>query len=155
MGETLGPPLPSGKQWNPDNVLSVENVEHAPATRERCDKAAALQTVFEDAVCHLVRHLINMSATLCGQPSCQLVWTGGCALNCLTSQLLLEHFGPAFYARQGTTSDVQDVQQDTKRLHLWVPPCPGDAGVAAGACIALAVSTGLPVVPLRNAFLCG
>ena len=38
--------------WNPDAVLRVEDIHHRPDTKDRLDKAAATQLVFEDAMIH-------------------------------------------------------------------------------------------------------
>ncbi|MFK8003239.1 MAG: carbamoyltransferase C-terminal domain-containing protein, partial [Polyangiales bacterium] len=131
LTRVLGPPIPRDKLWNPDAVLSVDGIlaeEHLD--QARLDRAAAVQLVFEDAVVHLVAHLLEESG------SDKLVWTGGSALNCTASARLLDVF---------------------EGLHLWVPPFPGDAGVAAGAAIHLALSCGVPldVDPLTHAFFCG
>src|SRR4029450_3901163 len=43
-----------------------------------------------------------------------------------------------------------------KRLHLWVPPTPGDAGTPMGAAYHFALAFGAPLgEPLRHAFYCG
>ena len=47
--EILGEPLRPEQLWNPDAVLRVEDIHHRPDTRDRLDKAAATQLVFEDA----------------------------------------------------------------------------------------------------------
>jgi carbamoyltransferase len=136
--------------WNPDAVLSVESIKHADITRTRVDKAAALQLVFEDAVAHVVEYLIRTT-----NGASQLVWTGGSALNCLTSMHLLEWFDEAYYQRY-----FEHVARNTK-LHLWIPPIPGDAGVAAGAAIRFAtdalarIGKPLRLAPMQHAFLCG
>ena len=49
LAEILGPPVLPDQMWNPDQVLRVEDIEHAPVTRDRVDKAAATQMLFEDA----------------------------------------------------------------------------------------------------------
>jgi len=66
MGEPI---LPKG-MWHPDAVLRVEDIEHAPITIDRVDKAAAVQLVFEDALFHIVQHLIRATR------STRLVLTG-------------------------------------------------------------------------------
>jgi len=145
--EILGPPIPWERLWNPDAVLDVDEIHHETITQERVDKAAALQLVFEDAVVHVVEALI---AALDG--AWQLVWTGGTALNCLCSMRLLEHFDAAWYERNYGVS---------RRLHLWVPPVPNDAGVAAGAAFNLAwraldaMGGSLTAARLDHAFYCG
>jgi carbamoyltransferase len=142
LEDILGPPIPEDRMWNPDAVLSVEDLEHTEITRERVDKAAALQMVFEDALCHIVDHMIRTTG------SRRLVLTGGTALNCVANMRLLDHFGEDYYervlGRRGTT------------LHLWVPPVPGDAGTPPGAAFAFGMQAGAPPgPPLEHAFYCG
>jgi carbamoyltransferase len=141
LTEILGPPLSPEDMWNPDAILRVEDIRHSPHTQDRVDKAAATQLVLEDALIHIVDGLIRESG------SDQLVLTGGTALNALANMRLLERFDQRYYART--------LNCDT-RLHLWVPPVPGDAGVAIGAAYAFAASAGAPVGPqLEHAFYCG
>lgn len=137
----IGPPIPAEKLWHPDAVLRVEDVEHAPVTRQRVDLAAATQLVFEDALFHIVDHLIRTTG------SDRLVLTGGTALNCLANMRLVDHFGRDWYRR--------NLGRDAC-LHVWVPPVPGDAGAAAGAAYHLALSAGArPGHGLEHAFYCG
>ena len=139
--EILGEPLKPEQLWNPDAVLRVEDIHHRPDTRDRLDKAAATQLVFEDALIHIVDHLLR--ATGAGR----LVLTGGVALNALANMRLLEHFDEAWFAA---------AQQRNARLHLWVPPVPGDPGVPIGAAWLLAQSAGAPRgAPMTHAFYCG
>ncbi len=139
--ELLGPPIPRAKMWNPDAVLRVEDVQHAPNTRERLDKAAATQLVFEDALIHVVDGFIRASG------SDRLVLSGGAALNALASMRLLEHFDEDYFAR---------TLGRRTRLHLWVPPTPNDSGVTAGAAYAFAAAAGAgPGPKLEHAFYCG
>ncbi len=56
LREIIGDPIPPEKMWNPDAVLRVTETQHAAATRERVDLAAATQLVFEDALFHVVDH---------------------------------------------------------------------------------------------------
>jgi carbamoyltransferase len=140
--DILGPPVAAEDMWNPDAVLNVEDVRHPEVTRDRVDKAAAVQMVFEDALVHIVDHAIRTTG------SHRLVLTGGTALNCVANMRLLECFDEHWYERnlglQGT------------RLHLWVPPIPGDAGIPAGAAYAFAMRAGArPGPPLRHTFYCG
>src|SRR5580692_996640 len=137
----LGEPIAVKDMWNPDAVLRVEDIRHKEDTQERLDKAAATQMVFEDALIHIVEHLIRSTG------SDQLVLTGGTALNAVGSMRLLEHFDEAYYQRQfGRRA----------RLHLWVPPTPNDAGVAMGAAFMGAYLAGAgPGEPLEHAFYCG
>ncbi|WP_291686421.1 carbamoyltransferase N-terminal domain-containing protein, partial [Bradyrhizobium sp.] len=116
--EILGEPLKPGQLWNPDAVLRVEDIHHRPDTKDRLDKAAATQLVFEDAMIHVVDHLLRTTG------SSRLVLTGGVALNAVGNMRLLEHFDEAWFS---------NAQQRKARLHLWVPPTPGDPGVPIGA----------------------
>jgi carbamoyltransferase len=111
LTEILGEPLRPDQLWNPDAVLRVEDIHHRPDTRDRLDKAAATQLVFEDAMVHVVDHLLRTTG------ASRLVLTGGVALNAVGNMRLLEHFDEAWFERS---------QQRKARLHLWVPPTPGD-----------------------------
>ena len=138
----LGPPIPESRMWNPDAVLNPDDVRHAEITQERLDKAAATQLVFEDALFHIVGHLIRTTG------SDKLVLTGGTALNALANMRLMEHFDESFYERY--------LGRRNTRLHLWVPPTPGDAGVTIGAAYHFAWANGVRRgEPLRHAFYCG
>lgn len=137
----LGPPVPPERRWNPDAVLSVEDVKHSQATRARVDKAAATQMVFEDALFHVLDHFLR--TTGCDR----LVLTGGTALNCLANMRLLERYDRGWYRR--------NLRKNTS-LNVWAPPVPGDAGVPAGAAFHFALSAGAtPGEPLEHAFYCG
>ena len=139
--EILGEPLKPKQLWNPDAVLRVEDIHHRPDTRDRLDKAAATQLVFEDALIHIVDHLLRATGAR------RLVLTGGVALNALANMRLLEHFDEAWFAA---------AQQRNTRLHLWVPPVPGDPGVPIGAAWLLAQMAGAPRgAPMTHAFYCG
>ncbi|WP_084305549.1 carbamoyltransferase C-terminal domain-containing protein [Bradyrhizobium sp. ARR65] len=139
--EILGEPLKPDQLWNPDAVLRVEDIEHRPDTQDRLDKAAATQLVFEDAMIHVVDHLLRVTGAH------RLVLTGGVALNALGNMRLLEHFDEAWFAQN---------QDRNARLHLWVPPVPGDAGVTMGAAWLFAHLAGSPRgAPLTHAFYCG
>jgi len=141
LREIIGEPIPPEKMWNPDAVLRVEETQHAGQTRERVDLAAATQLVFEDALFHIVDHLIRTTG------SDQLILTGGTALNCLANMHLVDRYDEEWYGR--------NLGKRT-RLHLWVPPTPGDAGVAMGAAYSFALQAGAhPGPALRHAFLCG
>jgi carbamoyltransferase len=142
LTEILGEPIPAEQRWHPDAVLNVEDVRHPEVTRERLDKAAALQMVFEDALAHVVEHLIRSTG------SSRLVLSGGTALNCVANMRLLDCFDEAWYERQLGRPDTS--------LQLWVPPIPGDAGSPPGAAYALAIQAGArPGRPLEHAFYCG
>src|SRR6266403_1890308 len=139
--EILGEPLRPDQLWNPDAVLRVEDIHHRPDTKDRLDKAAATQLVLEDAVIHVVDHLLRATGAN------RLVLTGGVALNALGNMRLLEHFDEAWFAR---------AQQRKARLHLWVPPTPGDPGVTIGAAWLFAHLAGAPRgAQMSHAFYCG
>ena len=137
--ELLGEPIPPERMWSPDAVLKVEDVQRSAITRERVDLAAATQLVFEDALFHI--YVIRSTG------SDRLVLTGGTALNGLANMQLAERFDNAWYRR--------NLGKDTC-LHLWIPPFPGDAGVAVGAAYNFALQAGAkPGAPMQHAFYCG
>ncbi|HKH01688.1 MAG TPA: carbamoyltransferase C-terminal domain-containing protein [Bradyrhizobium sp.] len=139
--EILGEPLQPHQLWNPDAVLRVEDINHRADTKDRLDKAAATQLVFEDAMVHVVDHLLRQTGAN------RLVLTGGVALNAVANMRLLEHFDEAWFASS---------QQRKARLHLWVPPTPGDPGVTIGAAWLFAHLAGSPRgAPMTHAFYCG
>src|SRR5664279_3330421 len=139
--EILGEPLKPDQLWNPDAMLRVEDISHRPDTQDRLDKAAATQLVFEDAMIHVVDHLLRTTG------AGRLVLTGGVALNAIGNMRLLEHFDEAWFANS---------QQRKARLHLWVPPTPGDPGVTIGAAWMFAHLAGAPRgAPMTHAFYCG
>jgi carbamoyltransferase len=139
--EILGEPLKPDQLWNPDAVLRVEDIAHRPDTADRLDKAAATQLVFEDAMIHVVDHLLRITGAN------RLVLTGGVALNAVGNMRLLEHFDEAWFAQ---------AQQRRAKLHLWVPPTPGDPGVTIGAAWLFAHLVGAPRgAPMTHAFYCG
>ena len=141
LREIIGDPIPPEKMWNPDAVLRVEETQHAVPSHERVDLAAATQLVFEDALFHVVDHLIRTTG------SDQLVLTGGTALNCLANMHLVDRYDEEWYRR--------NLGKRT-RLHVWVPPTPGDAGVAMGAAYNFALRAGAhPGPALKHAFWCG
>jgi carbamoyltransferase len=139
--DILGPPIVQQNMWNPDAVLRVEDIQHSDNTRERLDKAAATQMVFEDALMHIIGHHLRTTNLD------RLVLTGGTALNALANMRVLEHFDASFYRRE--------LGRNT-RLHLWVPPTPNDAGVPIGAAYMGAYLAGYGVgAPLKHAYYCG
>lgn len=139
--EILGEPLKPDQLWNPDAVLRVEDIQHRPDTQDRLDKAAATQLVFEDAMKHIVDHLLRTTGAH------RLVLTGGVALNALGNMRLLQHFDETWFAQ---------AQGRKARLHLWVPPTPGDPGVTIGAAWMFAHLAGAPRgAPMTHAFYCG
>jgi carbamoyltransferase len=137
----LGEPIALQDMWNPDAVLRVEDIQHKPDTQERLDKAAATQMVFEDALVHIIDHLIRQTG------SDQLVLTGGTALNAVGNMRLLQHFDEGYYRHQFGRS---------ARLHRWVPPVPNDAGVPIGAAYMAAYLAGAGAgEPHAHAIYCG
>ena len=141
LREIVGDPIPPERMWNPDAVLRVEDTQHADVTRDRVDLAAATQLVFEDVLFHVVDHFIRTTG------SDQLILAGGTALNCLANMHLADRYNEDWYRR--------NLGKET-RLHLWVPPIPGDAGVTLGAACSFALRAGAPCGPtLKHAFWCG
>ena len=139
--DILGEPLKPDQLWNPDAVLRVEDIHHRPDTNDRLDKAAATQLVLEDAMIHVVDHLLRATG------ASRVVLTGGVALNAIGNMRLLEHFDEAWFAR---------AQQRNARLHLWVPPVPGDPGVVIGAAWLFAHLASAPRgASMTHAFYCG
>ena len=139
--DILGTPLKPDQLWNPDAVLRVEDIHHRPDTRDRLDKAAATQLVFEDAMVHVVDHLLRITG------ASRLVLTGGVALNATGNMRLLEYFDEAWFVQ---------AQQRPAHLRLWVPPVPGDPGVTIGAGWLFAHLAGAPRgAPMTHAFYCG
>ena len=137
----LGQPVALKDMWNPDAVLKVENIDEREGTRDRLDKAAAAQLVFEDVLFHIIGAAIRMTG------ASRLVLTGGAALNAIANTRLLEHFDEAYYQRHHGVA---------ARLHLWAPPTPGDAGVTLGVAFTFAHLAGAPPGPaLDHAFYCG
>jgi carbamoyltransferase len=139
--DIMGEPLRPDQLWNPDAVLRVEDIKHRPDTQDRLDKAAATQLVFEDAMIHVVDHQLRSTGAN------RLVLTGGVALNAVGNMRMLEHFDAAWFSRN---------QQRHARLHLWVPPVPGDPGVTIGAAWLFAHLAGSRRgAPMTHAFYCG
>jgi carbamoyltransferase len=141
LTELLGPPIERADLWNPDAVLRVEDIRHRPDTQDRLDKAAATQMVLEDAMIHIVDHLLRLTGAN------RLVLTGGVALNAVGNMRLLEHFDRAWF---------RAAQNRDTCLHLWVPPTPGDPGVPVGAAWRFAHLAGAGRgAPMTHAFYCG
>ncbi len=139
--EILGEPLTPDQLWNPDAVLRVEDITHRADTQDRLDKAAATQLVFEDALIHIIDHLLRTTGAR------RLVLSGGVALNALGNMKLLQHFDESWFAQ---------AQNRKAKLHLWVPPMPGDPGVTVGAAWMFAHLVGAPRgQPMTHAFYCG
>ena len=129
LHDIIGPPIPLDAMWNPDAVMRVDVASAEVDSQARFDKAAATQLVFEDALFHIVGHLMRTTG------SRRLVLTGGTALNAIANMRML------------------DQHPD---LHIWVPPVPSDAGVPVGAAYHFALSNGAPLgEKLRHAFHCG
>src|SRR5258708_17130328 len=91
--EILGEPLRPDQLWNPDAVLRVEDIHHRPDTKDRLDKAAATQLVFEDAMIHVVAHLLRLTGAN------RLVLTGGAALHAGGNMPPLAHFHAAGFSK--------------------------------------------------------
>jgi carbamoyltransferase len=90
---------------------------------------------------HVVDHLLRTTG------ASRLVLTGGVALNAVGNMRLLEHFDEAWFA---------EAQRRNARLHLWMPPVPGDPGVTIGAAWLFAHLAGAPRgAPMTHAFYCG
>src|SRR6202165_884948 len=90
---------------------------------------------------HVVDHLLRLTG------ASRLVLTGGVALNAVGNMRLLEYFDEAWFSR---------FQHRKARLHLWVPPTPGDPGVTIGAAWLFAHLAGAPRgAPMTHAFYCG
>jgi len=138
----LGPAIAREKMWNPDVILNVDDIVHAEITRERVDKAAALQMVFEDGLFHAVDHWLRKTKAE------ELLLTGGTALNCVANMRLMEHFDDGYYEQQLGKKG---------RLSLWVSPTPGDAGTPMGAALQFAMRNGVsPAKPcVATPYLCG
>ena len=129
LHDIIGPPIPLDAMWNPYAVMRVDVASAEVDSQARFDKAAATQLVFEDALFHIVGHLMRTTG------SRRLVLTGGTALNAIANMRML------------------DQHPD---LHIWVPPVPSDAGVPVGAAYHFALSNGAPLgEKLRHAFHCG
>lgn len=90
-----------------DIKLNPNNVTQIPF-EIRCDIAAAVQKVFEDAVIHICQHL--KEKTKCDN----LIFSGGCALNSKLNGELKKKSG---------------------FINVYVPPAPYDAGTALGAAL--------------------
>ncbi len=141
LQDILGPFLRVEDLWNPDLVLNVDNVKHTKINRERVDKAAAVQMVFEDALFHMIAFMIDQTG------SDKLVLCGGTALNCVANMRLLQHFDKNYYRRY-LGKDAQ--------LNIWIPPVPSDQGVVVGAPYQFAMKNGVkPEGKLPSPFLCG
>jgi len=64
--EILGEPLRPDQLWKSDAVLRVETSITGPTQKIRLDKAAATQLVLEDAIIHVVDHLLRATAPAAG-----------------------------------------------------------------------------------------
>ena len=96
LHDIIGPPIPLDAMWNPDAVMRVDVASAEVDSQARFDKAAATQLVFEDALFHIVGHLIRTTG------SRRLVLTGGTALNAIANMRLLDHSpGPAHLGAAG------------------------------------------------------
>ena len=115
LTDILGPPLKPEQLWNPDAVLRVEDIHHRADTKDRLDKAAATQLVFEDAMIHVVDHLLRATGAT------RLVLTGGVALNAVGNMRLLEHFDEAWFVEaqqsEGAAASVGAAGARRSRRH--------------------------------------
>lgn len=141
LQRVIGPFVALEDIWKPDAVINVDDIKHSPVTRDRVDKAAAVQMVFEDALFHIIgEHILKEKAD-------QIVMCGGTALNCVSNMRLLDHFDTSYYRNY--------LGADT-RLNMWVPPVPSDQGVVIGAPYQFAMRNGaIPRGSLGTPFLCG
>ena len=141
LTEMLGPALKPDQLWNPDAVLRVEDIRIGPIPGPVSTRPRRRNCSFEDAMIHVVDHLLRVTA------ASRLVLTGGVALNAIGNMRLLGHFDEAWFA---------EAQRRDARLHLWVPPVPGDPGVTIGAAWLFAHLAGAPRgAPMTHAFYCG
>ncbi|MFO1111314.1 MAG: carbamoyltransferase N-terminal domain-containing protein [Bradyrhizobium sp.] len=141
--DILGEPLKPEQLWEirmrccASRTSSTVRIQR----KDRLDKAAATQLVLEDAMIHVVDHLLRITGAH------RLVLTGGVALNAVSNMRLLEHFDEAWFEKN---------RGRKARLHLWVPPVPGDPGVVIGAAWQFAHLAGAPRgEPMTHAFYCG
>ena len=142
LEEILGRPVSQRLIRDPDAAAGIDDATWPTLTRDQVDMAAALQLLFEDALVHIVDHLVRSTG------STQLVLSGGTALNCVANMRLLEVFDETYYSTA--------LGQHGQRLHIWVPPNPSDTGTAMGAAYQFAMAHGAPLgPPLKHAFLCG
>ena len=82
--------------WRPDLIVN-----------DTFDIAAGTQAVYE----YLLEHILTNARLLCGSDN--LVFTGGCALNCSANRLLGKYY-----------------------KNIWIMPNPGDAGSSIGSVLA-------------------
>jgi carbamoyltransferase len=149
LKEILGEPTREDDLWDPnsDEVFTSERIRRE-IPEVTLHRAAALQLVFEDGVFHVVEDLIERSHRRSGTASNKLVLTGGTALNCIANMKLLDRFDSEFYR--------QRFGEKNKTLHIWVPPFPGDPGVAVGAAYSFAMKTDVPLgEKMKHAFYAG
>lgn len=95
--------------YQPINMhKGIQNWMHKISSdQDKCDIAAAVQKVYEKRL----MEFMNLAASLCS--SRNLVFMGGCSLNCKANTLLF------------------DMWDD-----IWIMPNPGDAGSSLGAALA-------------------
>lgn len=109
--------------WNSQTQnfhLGVDWPHQIETDQDKFDIAAAVQLIYENRLIDLMRHVRRDSATQ------NLVFMGGCALNCAANTKLL---------------DMWD--------EVWIMPNPGDAGSSLGAALAAHNSH----VPWRGPYL--
>ena len=113
--DILGEPLKPDQLWNPDAVLRVEDIHHRPDTQDRLDKAAATQLVFEDAMIHVVDHLLRTTG------ASRLVLTGGVGAQCARQHAAARAFQRGLVrersAAQGAAASVGAADAGRPRRH--------------------------------------
>ena len=101
--------------YNNHNIIGMHHnihqgcLEWMPSLEEKdyFDVAAATQKIYEECLEKVLELALQMV------PSKNIVFSGGCALNCVANNLLFKYFE-----------------------EVWIPPNPGDAGNAIGAVLA-------------------
>ena len=141
LTDILGEPLRPDQLWNPDAMLRVEDIHHRADTKDRLDKAAATQLVFEDAMIHVVDHLLRTTAH---EPAGAHRWRGA------------ERGRQYAAARAFRRGLVRQSPAAQRAPASGVPPVPGDPGVTIGAAWLFAHLAGAPRgAPMTHAFYCG
>jgi carbamoyltransferase len=138
--DILGEPLKPSSSGIPTRCCA-SRTSTPPDTKDRLDKAAATQLVFEDAMIHVVDHLLRATGA---QPAGADRRRG--------AERGRQHAAARAF-RRGVVSPSAAAQG---ALHLWVPPVPGDPGVTIGAAWLFAHLAGAPRgAPMTHAFYCG
>lgn len=142
LKEILGEPIKLKEMWNPDAVLSVDDISHSEITQDRVDKAAALQLIFEDALVHVMHYWVDKTKAT------NLVMTGGTALNCIGNCRLIASLN---------NKRVLERFSIDKPISVWVPPVPCDTGIPIGAPLAFAFKAGVTKTSnlMTKPYVCG